>query len=105
MEQTLLQLKIKLRKEKDINIMTKIQEKIDKKIDESRDRWWFKKKFFEHIEFTSDDESDDPIENELAKPRSMDRFLLDTTIINNYSSHIDKPYVINNQNKKIGKKR
>jgi hypothetical protein len=99
-EPTLLELKIKLKKEKDINIMNMIQSKIDKKIDDSRDRWWFRKKFFEELAYTSSDESED-LNEELNKPRSMDRFLLDSEIINNYSKHIDKPYVINQgENKK-----
>lgn len=95
MEPTLLELKIKLKKEKDINVMNMIQEKIDKKIDESRDRWWFRKKFFEELAYESSDEAEEDLNEELNKPRSMDRFLLDSEIINNYSKHIDKPYVIN----------
>jgi len=97
--QTLLQLKIKLKKEKDINIMNMIQGKIDQKIEDSRDRWWFRKKFFEELAYTSSDESDG-LNEELNRPRSIDRFLLDSEIINNYSKHIDKPYVMNNNNNK-----
>jgi hypothetical protein len=97
-EPTLLQLKIKLKKEKDINIMNMIQLKIDKKIEESRDRWWFRKKFFEELAYESTDESIEDLNVELNRPRSMDRFLLDSEIINNYSKHIDKPYVMNNNN-------
>ena len=106
-QSTLLELKIKLKKEKDINIISKIQKLIDKKIDDSRDRWWFKKKFFEELAYTSSDESEDLNEG-LNKPRSIDRFLLDSEIIDNYSKHIDKPYVINpvNNNKsKINKQK
>lgn len=95
LEPTLLELKIKLKKEKDINIMNKIQSMIEKKIDESRDRWWFRKKFFEELAYESTDESEEILNDELNRPRSMDRFLLDAEIINNYSKHIDKPYVIN----------
>ena len=95
MELTLLELKIKLKKEKDINIMNIIQSKIDKKIDESRDRWWFRKKFFEELAYESSDSSEEDLNVELNRPRSMDRFLLDAEIINNYSKHIDKPYVMN----------
>jgi hypothetical protein len=98
-EPTLLELKIKLKKEKDINIMTKIQNLIDKKIDDSRDRWWFRKKFFEELAYESSDNSSSDLNDELNKPRSMDRFLLDSEIINNYSKHIDKPYVMNDNNK------
>lgn len=97
MEPTLLELKIKLKKEKDINVMNMIQEKIDKKIDESRDRWWFRKKFFEELAYESSDSSEQELNVELNKPRSIDRFLLDSEIINNYSKHIDKPYVINDR--------
>jgi len=96
MEPTLLELKIKLKKEKDINILNMIQEKIDKKIDESRDRWWFRKKFFEELAYESSEDSSEDLNEELNKPRSLDRFLLDSEIINNYSKHIDKPYVMNN---------
>jgi hypothetical protein len=108
-EPTLLELKIKLKKEKDINIMNMIQSKIDKKIEESRDRWWFRKKFFEELAYTSSDESED-LNEELNKPRSLDRFLLDSEIINNYSKHIDKPYVMSHthkekNNKKLGKRK
>jgi hypothetical protein len=104
-EPTLLELKIKFKKEKDINILNMIQKKIDKKINESRDRWWFKKKFFEELEYTTSDESNN-LEKELNRPRSIDRFLLDSKIINNYSKHIDKPYVINqNNNKKLGSRK
>jgi len=105
-EPTLLELKIKLKKEKDINIMNIIQKMIDKKIDESRDRWWFRKKFFEELAYESSEESSDNLNDELNKPRSMDRFLLDAEIINNYSKHIDKPYVMNHKNnKKLGKRK
>ena len=97
-EPTLLELKNKLKKEKDINIMTKIQNLIDKKIDDSRDRWWFRKKFFEELAYESSDNSSSDLNDELNKPRSMDRFLLDSEIINNYSKHIDKPYVMNDNN-------
>ena len=107
-EPTLLQLKIKLKKEKDINIMNQIQLMIYKKIEDSRDRWWFKKKFFEEVEYDSSSESSVDLENEINKPRSLDRFLLDAEIINNYSKHIDKPYVLGNNkpinNKPINKK-
>lgn len=107
-EPTLLQLKIKLKKEKDINIMNQIQLMIHKKIEDSRDRWWFKKKFFEEVEYDSSSESSVDLENEINKPRSLDRFLLDAEIINNYSKHIDKPYVLGNNkpinNKPINKK-
>ena len=97
---TLLELKIKLKKEKDINIMNKIQIMIEKKIDESRDRWWFRKKFFEELAYESSDSSEEDLNVELNRPRSMDRFLLDSEIINNYSKHIDKPYVMNNNDNK-----
>lgn len=102
-EPTLLELKIKLKKEKDINIISKIQKLIDKKIEDTRDRWWFKKKFFEELAYTSSDDSSEDLNEELNKPRSIDRFLLDSEIINNYSKHIDKPYVINDNKKKISK--
>lgn len=107
---SLLELKIKLKKEKDINMMNMIQGKIDKKIEESRDRWWFRKKFFEELAFESSDESEEDLNVELNRPRSMDRFLLDSEIINNYSKHIDKPYVMNHnkpikQNKQIKKEK
>ena len=101
---TLLQLKIKLKKEKDINIMNMIQSKIDKKIVDSRDRWWFRKKFFEELVYESSEESDD-LNDELNKPRSIDRILLDSEILNNYSKHIDKPYVITPPNKKLGSRK
>jgi hypothetical protein len=96
---TLLQLKIKLKKEKDINIMNKIQIMIDQKIDDSRDRWWFRKKFFEELAYESTDESEN-LNDELNKPRSIDRFLLDSEIIDNYSKHIDKPYAMNDNTNK-----
>ena len=101
-EPTLLQLKIKLKKEKDISIMNLIQTKIDKKIIESRDRWWFKKKFFEELVYTSSEEESEDLNEEMNKPRSIDRILLDSEILNNYSTHIDKPYVITPNNKKLG---
>ena len=109
-EPTLLELKIKLKKEKDINIMNMIQSKIDKKIDDSRDRWWFRKKFFEELAYESSDNSSSDLNDELNKPRSMDRFLLDSEIINNYSKHIDKPYVMSHthkdkNNKKLGQRK
>ena len=103
-EPTLLQLKIKLKKEKDISIMNLIQTKIDKKIIESRDRWWFKKKFFEELVYSSEEESSD-LNEEMNKPRSIDRILLDSEILNNYSTHIDKPYVITPTNKKLGSRK
>lgn len=104
-EPSLLELKIKLKKEKDINILNMIQSKIDKKIEESRDRWWFRKKFFEELAFETSDESED-LNEELNKPRSIDRFLLDSEIINNYSKHIDKPYVTtDNKNKQSKQKK
>ena len=102
-EPTLLELKMKLKKEKDINILTMIQKMIDKKIEESRDRWWFRNKFFEELAYESSEETIDDLNEELNKPRSMDRFILDSEIINNYSKHIDKPYVLNH-NKQIKQK-
>jgi hypothetical protein len=104
-EPTLLQLKIKLRKEKDIVILNMIQTKIDKKITDSRDRWWFKKKFFEELVYTSSEEELENLNEELNRPRTIDRILLDSEILNNYSTHIDKPYVITPTNKKLGSRK
>ena len=59
---------------------------------------------FRSLVYSSEEESED-LNEEMNKPRSIDRILLDSEILNNYSTHIDKPYVITPTNKKLGSRK
>ena len=100
---SLLELKNKLKKEKDLIVLKQIQLEIDEQIIESRDKWWFNTNCFNKSKSNSNSNSNSNNLDFVSVTSTLER-LLDPIIINNYSNHIDKPYIIT-KNNTLGKRK